>query len=67
MNHGEMLAGFDAFVQRIDKRYAEARGCLEREDYRGAERILAHIAQSHARTALSLRNMLVKTGKLEDK
>jgi hypothetical protein len=61
-----MMEGFDAFVARINLRYAEARACLDRGDYVEAHRILARITQSHAKTSVSLRNVLIKQGKLEE-
>jgi hypothetical protein len=61
-----MLRGFDAFSARIARRYAEARACLEAEDFVGAQNILAGLTTSHARTSLSLRNVLIRDGLLED-
>jgi len=66
--HLSMMAGFDKFSARMANRYAEVRDCLNAERYEEAHELLADIAMSHARTSLSLRNMLVKDGKLmEDK
>ena len=67
MKHKSMLTGFDAFTDRIMKRYDEVRDCLKAERYEEAHILLATIAQSHAKTSLSLRNLLVKDGRLSDK
>lgn len=61
-----MLAGFDNFTQRVMDRYAEARAALEQDDYVGAQRILAGLATSHAKTSLSLRNVLIQDGVIGD-
>ena len=62
-----MLVAYDAFVARINLRYEEARKCLDDGDYEGAQTILANLALSHAKTSLSLRNVLVKDGKIKEK
>lgn len=69
MKQQEMLRDFDAFIESVVKRYAEARECLENGEYRKAQEILARLSTSHARTSLSLRNVLVRDGLLpeEDK
>lgn len=67
MRHGDMLTGFDAFSNRMAKRYAEVRDCLAAHRYEEAHVLLAAIAQSHAKTSLSLRNTLIKDGRLSDK
>lgn len=61
-----MLRGFDRFVSGVNAAYAQARAALERDDYIDAQRILAGIAVRHAKASLSLRNVLVKNGKLEE-
>lgn len=61
-----MLRRYDQFVDRMTSCYAEVRACLERDDYVGAQRILADMGISHAKTSMSLRNVLVKEGLLED-
>lgn len=60
----QMLAAFQAFAARIAGEYNNALAALQRDDYVEAHRILAGLAQSHAKTALSLRNQLVKEGLL---
>lgn len=60
-----MIDGFDKFTARIEKRYREVRDCLVAGRWEEAQILLAHIAQSHARTALSLRNTIVRQGRLE--
>jgi hypothetical protein len=67
MNHKAMIAGFDAFSHRMTKRYAEVRDCLAAGRLEEAQTLLASIATSHARTSLSLRNILVQEGKLDTK
>lgn len=62
--HRAMMKAFDAFTQRIQARYEEAREELEQGRDQNAYQILADIAQSHARTSLSLRNVLVRQGTL---
>lgn len=63
-----MMEGFDKFSHRMAQRYSEVRDCLSAERYEEAYSLLTDIATSHARTSLSLRNMLVKDGKfMEDR
>jgi hypothetical protein len=62
--HRAMMKAFDAFSQRIQAKYEEAREALETGDDLKAYQILADIAKSHAKTSLSLRNVLVRDGKL---
>lgn len=62
-----MLAGFDQFAERMARRYAEVRDCLNAGRYEEAQTLLSDIAVSHARTSLSLRNVLVKNGVMEDR
>lgn len=65
-NKAKMLAGFTQFIERITAEYEEARAALHRDDYIEAHRILSELAMSHAKTSLSLRNMLVKEGLMDD-
>jgi hypothetical protein len=67
MKQQAMLRGFDKFSSRITQRYGEVRDCLAAGRYEEAQSLLADIAVSHARTSLSLRNVLVKEGLLEDR
>jgi hypothetical protein len=62
-----MLVGFDVFSHRMMRRYAEVRDCLAAGRLEEAQTLLASIATSHAKTSLSLRNALIKDGKLDDK
>ncbi len=64
-----MLARYDQFVATMDRRYQEARAALERGDYVKAQSILAQMGISHARTSMSLRNVLIREGLIgtEDK
>lgn len=62
-----MLRGFDQFSDRMARRYSEVRDCLAAGRYEEAHMLLASIAVSHAKTSLSLRNVLIKQGKLEDR
>jgi hypothetical protein len=62
-----MIQAFDAFSDRMAQRYDEVRDCLAAERYEEAHILLASIAQSHAKTSLSLRNTLIKDGRLTDK
>lgn len=64
--HHAMMTGFDKFSARMAERYREVRDCLDAERYEEAYSLLADIGISHARTSLSLRNMLVKQGKLSE-
>lgn len=57
-----MLKAFDAFATRIAERYAEARTCLENDEYERAQEILASLTTSHAKTSLSLRGVLIRDG-----
>jgi hypothetical protein len=60
-----MLDGFDKFSIRIRKRYDEVRDCLAAGRFEEAHELLASIALTHARTSMSLRNLLVKDGLLK--
>lgn len=60
-----MLQGFDRFTARIEKRYGEVRDCLVAGRFEEAHILLADIAQTHARTALSLRSSMIRNGRLE--
>lgn len=62
-----MMQGFDKFSARMAKRYGEVRDCLNAGRYEEAQALLAEIAISHAKTSLSLRNVLVKDGLVKDK
>lgn len=66
MRKEPMLKAYDQFVARMDECYAQARACLDRDDYVGAQRILAQMGIKHARTSLSLRNVLIKDGLLKE-
>jgi hypothetical protein len=55
-----MMDRYDKFVATMADRYAEARACLDRDDYVGAHQILARMAVSHAKTAISLRSAVTK-------
>lgn len=57
-----MLKAFHAFASRIADRYAEAEECLARGEYEEAQRILSALAVSHAKTSMSLRNVLIRDG-----
>lgn len=61
-----MLAAFDQFARRIAAEYEKVAEALLMDDYTEAQRILSELAQSHAKTSLSLRNMLIKEGLLEE-
>jgi hypothetical protein len=61
-----MMKAFEAFCNRIDQRYREVYLALEQDDYARAQELLAGLAQSHAKTSLSLRNFLIRSGELED-
>lgn len=65
-NKAAMMKGFDKFAARMSKRYDEVRDCLVAGRYEEAQSLLADIATSHARTSLSLRNVLVRNGELEE-
>jgi hypothetical protein len=67
MKTGPMLRGFDKFSDRMAQRYSEVRDCLAAGRYEEAHVLLASIAVSHAKTSLSLRSMLIKAGKMEDR
>lgn len=61
-NNDQLVEAFDKFKIQIDDAYTVARAQLMEGDWPGAQRTLATIAQTHARTSLSLRNVLVKRG-----
>lgn len=60
--HLEMVKAFRAFSVRISKEYDRAAKALERGDYEEAHRLLASLAQSHAKTAMSLRGFMIRQG-----
>lgn len=61
----DMLAGFRNFADRIARRYDEAYKAIERGDYEQAHQILSDLAVSHAKTSLSLRNLMIRKGFME--
>lgn len=61
-----MMKAFEAFSRRIEQRYNEVYLALEHDDYKKAMDLLTSLAQSHAKTSLSLRNTLVRDGSLEE-
>lgn len=63
-NHFAMMGGFDKFMARMAKRYSEVRDCLDAERYEEAQVLLSDIAMSHAKTSLSLRNLLIRQGRI---
>jgi hypothetical protein len=65
-NKQAMLNGFDKFAARMAKRYDEVKDCLKANRFEEAQMLLSEIATSHARTSLSLRNVLVRNGVLEE-
>lgn len=65
-NREAMLKGFDAFSERMASRYSEVRDCLRAGRYEEAQVLLSDIALSHAKTSLSLRNVLVKNGVIKE-
>lgn len=65
-NKTAMMRGFDKFAERMAKRYDEVRDCLQANRYEEAQSLLSEIATSHARTSLSLRNVLIKNGVMEE-
>jgi hypothetical protein len=62
----EMLRAFSEFSARITAAYDQTAELLRDGDYVAAHEILSELAQSHAKTSLSLRNLLVKEGLMED-
>lgn len=66
MKTSKMMVAFDAFSDRMARRYLEVRDCLVAGRYEEAQTLLAAIAVSHAKTSLSLRNVMVQEGMLED-
>lgn len=65
MKTDAMLRGFDRFSDRMAQRYAQVRDCLAAGRFEEAHVLLIDIAVSHAKTSMSLRNVLVKQGKLK--
>lgn len=61
-----MLAAFAKFQERMAARYQEVYDALEEERYKDAERLLASITMSHAKTSLSLRGVLIRDGKIKE-
>lgn len=56
----DILAAFDRYVAGINAQYDRARQRLSEGDGEGCQMVLAVIAQQHARSALSLRSVLIK-------
>lgn len=63
----QMMRAFNAFTTRISQRYDDVAQALLDEDYERAMELLIALGRSHAKTSLSLRNALVRDGKLENK
>ena len=61
-----MLEAFDKFTQQVLDTYAVARGQLARGEYARAQETLAGLAEHHAKTSLSLRSFLIKTGRVTE-
>lgn len=61
-----MLEAFDRFAERMADRYSQVRDCLVAGRYIEAQQLLADIGISHAKTSLSLRNVLVRDGLMEE-
>lgn len=57
-----MLARYDQFVVTMAQRYEEAREALHRGEYAEAQSILAQMGIAHAKTSMSLRNVLIREG-----
>lgn len=66
MNHEAMLAAFAKHRKRVDDSLGEVQGYLTRGQYVYAQMKLANIVVSMAKTSLSLRNMLIKDGYIEE-
>lgn len=62
----QMLQRYDQFVVRMFQEYSAARAALDEGNYVAAHAILARIGLSHAKTSMSLRNVLVKDGLLKE-
>lgn len=62
--HAQMIGGFEKFTDRIYIRYHQVRDCLKANRYEEAQLLLDELTVSHARTALSLKSMLIKNGAL---
>lgn len=62
----DMIDGFDKFKASIDRAYDMARLQLESGDLVGCQLTLALIGRQHAKTSVSLRNLCIKRGLMED-
>lgn len=65
MTTDPIVAAFDRFKDQVDEAYDQVRAALVNNDYEGAQSILAALGQLHARTSVSMRNYLIKNGKLK--
>lgn len=65
MTTDDILTAFDRFKQQIDDAYTLVRQQLEQGQFDNAQKTLAKITQTHARTSLSLRNVLIKRGLIQ--
>lgn len=65
-NKAAMMKGFDQFSARMAERYAQVRSHLDEGRFEEAQALLADMAMSHARTSLSLRNVLIKNGVIQE-
>jgi hypothetical protein len=57
-----ILEAFDKFKATMDESYHLVRDSLEDGRYEDAQRILARIGVTHAKTSMSMRNYLIKQG-----
>jgi len=62
----DILAAYDRMTAQVMDAYTAARQALVDGDLVKAQHILARIAQSHAKSSLSLRSVLIKRGLLTE-
>jgi hypothetical protein len=60
----DILAAFDRMTDQVTNAYAMAREALAANELVRAQAILAQIGRSHAKSSVSLRNVLVRRGLL---
>lgn len=61
----DILAAFDRMTQQVSDAYGAVRNALEADDLVSAQALLARIGRVHAKSSVSLRNVLVKRGLLD--
>ena len=65
-NNEDLIEAYDKMTKQVMDAYAAAREALVANDLVTAQSILARIAQSHAKSSVSLRSILIRRGLLQE-